>query len=60
MIRALQHLAGAEAVCFRLISLDISNGAWFKAPCVVNQQFCIDAEHFVEQVFVIIILWFPE
>ena len=53
-IRALQDLPGADAVRFRTVCLDILHPARLPAPCVVDEEFSVDAEHPIEQFFIIV------
>ena len=46
-IRLLQHLAGAEAVELRFVSLDVRNGAGLPAPGMIDQQLRIDPKELV-------------
>ena len=52
-IRTLQHLPGADARGSRAIGFDIRHGTGLPAPGMVNQQFSIDAEQLVEQIFIV-------
>ena len=51
-IGTVQHLPGANAAGLRPIGLDVGNGAGFHAPCVIDQQLCIDTEQLIQQRFV--------
>ena len=53
-IRALQNLPGADAVRLRPVRFDVLHPAWFPAPGMVDEQLCVDAEHLVEQLFVVV------
>ena len=43
-IRLLQHLPRADALCLRLVCLDVCNRTRLPTPSVVDEQFSIDAE----------------
>ena len=53
-IRALENLPGADAVRFRPVCLDILHTARLPAPCVVDEEFSVDAEHPIEQFFIVV------
>ena len=53
VIGTLEHLAGDDAFVFRLIGLDIGNGAGFPAPSVVDQKFRVDTKQPVQQLLVV-------
>ena len=53
-IRTLQNLPGADTVCLRPVRFDVFHPAWFPAPCMVDEELSVDAEHLVEQLFVVI------
>ena len=53
-IWALQNLPGADAVRFRPVCLDILHTARLPAPCVVDEEFSVDAEHPIEQFFIVV------
>ena len=53
-IRTLQNLPGADAVCLRPVRFDVFHPARLPAPGVVDEQLCVDAEHLVEQLFVVV------
>ena len=53
-IRALENLSRADAVRFRPVCLDILHTARLPAPCVVDEELSVDAEHPIEQFFIIV------
>jgi hypothetical protein len=59
-VGALQDLPGTEAVRHGAILFDSRHGAWFPAPSMVNEQFCIHSEKFVEQFLIVKALWFAD
>ena len=50
LVRAMQHLSGADAVRARPIRLDRLDGRRLPAPCVVDEQLRVFAEQPVEQI----------
>ena len=58
VIGTMQHLPGADAITFRLILLHFRNRAWLPAPSMIYQQFGIDTEQLVKQIFIVIIIRF--
>ena len=51
-IRTGKHLSGAEAAAFRLVGLNVGDGAGLPAPRVVDEQLGVHAEQVVEHVLV--------
>ena len=49
----LQHLTGTDRTVLRTIGFDVGNGARLPAPSVIYEQFRIDAEHPVKQIFIL-------
>ncbi len=45
----------SKAICTWLVCFNIRNCTWFPAPCMVNQQFGVDAELLVQKISVVII-----
>ena len=50
-----EHLPTADAVRIRLIRLDVRDRARLPAPCVVDEQFGVHAEHAVQQILVVVV-----
>ena len=48
-----KHLTGTEGIGLRLVSFDILHRAGFLSPCMINQQFGIDAEFFVKRFHIV-------
>ena len=57
-IGALEHLAGDDTFMLRLIRFYIRDGTGFPSPCVINEQFGVDAEELIQQFLVMVICWF--
>ena len=51
-VGVLQHLSAAEGVGLRAVALDVGDGDGFPPPGVVDDEFGVDAEEFVQFVFV--------
>ena len=51
-IRLLQNLTGTDAVALRFVCLDLRDGDRLPAPSVIDEQFSVDAEHPVKQIFI--------
>ena len=56
VIGTMQHLPGADAITFGLILLHFRNRTWLPAPGMIYQQFGIDTEQLVKQIFIVIII----
>ena len=50
----MENLPGADAVRFWPVCLDILHTARLPAPCVVDEELSVDAEHPIEQFFIIV------
>ena len=55
-IGALENLSRGQAVGLGLIGFDIPDGTAFPAPGMVDQQFCVDAEYFEQQLRVVVFM----
>ena len=60
LIRTLQYLTGACAVCLRLICLYVRHGTRFPAPGMIHEQFRVDAKQLIEQLLIMVIRWLSQ
>ena len=54
-IRPGENLAGAKRTAGGPVGFNVSDGAWFPAPGVVNEKFCVDPEKTVQKILIIVI-----
>ena len=59
-VGALQHLAGAHAVIFRAICLDIRNRTGFPTPGMVDQKLRVHPEKLIQKLLIIIFSRFSQ
>ena len=55
-----EHLAGAHAFRLRLVRLDIGHGYRLISPAMVDQEFRVHAEQFIEQFLVVVVGGFAD
>ena len=51
-IRTREHLSGADAVGARLVGFDVRDCTRLPSPRMIDEQFCVFAEQFVQQILV--------
>ena len=54
VVWALENLPGDDALILWPVGFHIGQGAGLPAPCVIDEQFGVDPEQLVEQVFVVV------